>query len=184
MDPNPDRCASPLSRPSVKLCIILSLLFLSYTFISISYVSWPSWMSELVPEGIRGRFFGTRNMLCGLMGMIAMVVFGKLLDTLNGHASGELPLGFGITFISAVFFGLVSLHFLNRVSEAQKSGQLGGSPISVGRLIYLPFGEPNFRSFLAFTFLWSFSIDFASPFSIFIFLDIQDSATDLWLPWG
>ena len=159
----------PLSRASLKLWIILSLLFLSYTFISISYVSWLSWMSELVPEGIRGRFFGTRNMLCGLMGMIAMVVFGKLLDTLNGHAGGGLPLGFGITFVSAVFLGLVSLHFLNRISEPQKGGQLG-SPLSVGRLIYLPFREPNFRRFLSFTFSWSFSVYFASPFFTLYFL--------------
>jgi MFS family permease len=159
----------PLPGASLKLWIILSLLFLSYTFISISYVSWLSWMSELVPEGIRGRFFGTRNMLCGLMGMIAMVVFGKLLDTLNGHARGGLPLGFGITFISAVFLGLAGLHFLNRISEPQKGGQ-SGSALSVGRLIYLPLREPNFRGFLTFTFLWSFSVYFASPFFTLYFL--------------
>jgi len=158
----------PLSRASLKSWIILSLLFLSYTFLSISYVSWLSWMSELVPEGVRGRFFGTRNMLCGLTGMIAMVVFGKFLDTLNTHVFRGLPLGFGITFLSAVFFGIVSLRFLNRISEHQPNRS--AHTISLGSLIYLPFKEDNFRKLLIYALLWGFSVNFASPFFTLYFL--------------
>jgi Na+/melibiose symporter-like transporter len=172
----------PPSGASLKLWIILSLLFLSYTFVSISYVSWLSWMSELVPEGIRGRFFGTRNMLCGAAGMIVLVVFGKLLDTLNGHASGELPLGFGITFISAVSFGMVSLHFLNRIPEPRRASQTAGST-SLGKHVYLPSIEPNCRIFLFFALLWSLSVYFASPFFTLYFLRDLRFTYGFELPW-
>ncbi len=159
----------PIASGSMKLLVILALIFLSYSFISVSYVSWLSWMAELVPEEIRGRFFGTRNMLCGAAGMIAMLGFGKLLDILEGHTYEGLPIGFGITFLSAVLFGMISLHFLSRIAEPANGNRMA-SPISSRMLIYLPFKEGNFRHFLIFTFLWSFSVYVASPFFTLYFL--------------
>jgi hypothetical protein len=110
----------PFSSVSARLLVILGLIFLSYTFASISYVSWLSWMSELVPDEIRGRFFGTRNMVCGAAAMIVMVISGRLLDSIKGHSPLGLPLGFAITFIGAVFSGIVSLHFLNQIRGAEQ----------------------------------------------------------------
>jgi hypothetical protein len=159
----------PIASGSMKLLVILALIFLSHSFVSVSYVSWLSWIAELVPEEIRGRFFSTRNMLCGAAGMIAMVAFGKLLDKLDGHTYGGLPIGFSITFISAVLFGMISLHFVNRISEPKHGSEMA-SPISIRMLVYLPFKERNFRNFLTFTFLWSFSVYVASPFFTLYFL--------------
>jgi MFS family permease len=149
--------------------IILGLIFLSYTFVSISYVSWLSWMSDLVPEDIRGSFFGTRNMICGAAGMIVLVVFGRLLDSLNGYVWGALPVGFGITFISAAFFGIFSLYFLNQISEPD-NGSKFETPHSFVESLSVPFAEPNFRRFLLFTLVWSFSVYLASPFFTLYYL--------------
>jgi len=149
--------------------IILGLIFLSYAFISISYVSWLSWMSDLVPEDIRGTFFGTRNMICGAAGMIVLIIFGRLLDSMNGHVWGALPVGFGITFISAAFFGIFSLYFLNRISEPG-NGSKPETPHSFVESFSIPFAEPNFTRFLLFTFLWSFSVYLASPFFTLYYL--------------
>jgi hypothetical protein len=163
--------AALLPIPSIfnRQLVILSLIFLSYTFASISYVSWLSWMSELVPDGIRGRFFGTRNMLSGAAGMIVMVVFGKLLDSLKGQFSAGLAIGFGATFTSAVFFGIVSLHFLNRISQPEQSSE-AGTHFSFRKHIALPLKERNFRKLLIFACLWGFSVNFASPFFTLYFL--------------
>ncbi len=158
----------PILSTSTKALVILGLIFLSYTFISVSYVSWLSWISDLVPGDMRGRFFGTRNMLCGAAGMVVMVVSGKLLDVLSGQSVRGFPLGFGLTFTVAVIFGMLSLLFLNRISEPQlkpveKSHSLRES-------LGVPLKEPKFRSFLIFAFLWSFSVYFASPFFTLYFL--------------
>ena len=149
--------------------VILGLVFLSYAFATLSYVSWLSWMSDLIPDKIRGSFFGTRNMLCGAAGMIAMLVFGKALDNLNTKSLGALPIGFTITFISAVFFGIVSLHFLKKISEPLQIERKANKD-SFNQLIFLPISEPNFRKFLIFSFLWGFSVHFASPFFTLYFL--------------
>lgn len=147
---------------STKTFIILVLIFLSQAFISISYVSWLSWISDLVPDGKRGSFFGTRNMLCGAAAILVTVVFGKVLDILGGQSYRGFPLGFGLTFTMAVVFGMLSLRFLNRISEPQLE------PVekhhSFRENLAIPLKEPKFRAFLIFSFLWSFSVYFASPF--------------------
>ena len=153
-----------ISRPP----FVLTLIFLSHAFVSISYVSWLSWMSDLVPEGIRGRFFGTRNMLNGAAGMVALLIFGTLLDHLKSRPHWGSSLGFSVIFLSAVSFGILSLRFLNRVSEPLVEGS--GAHPSYGNHLWLPFRQVNFRRFLVFVLLWSFSVYFASPFFTLYFL--------------
>ncbi|MEJ2067032.1 MAG: MFS transporter, partial [Deltaproteobacteria bacterium] len=156
-----------VSRPTASL-LVLGLILISYTFVTISYVSWLSWLSDLVPEGMRGRFFGTRNMLCGAAGMVVMVLFGTLLDLFRGHGGKVLSFGFGMTFTAAVLFGMVSLHFLKRISEPKT--HLADIPRSFRKQLWRTLREGNFRKFLIFALIWSFSVYFASPFFTLYFL--------------
>ncbi len=156
-----------LSSPT-KCLVILGLFFLAHSCISASYISWLSWVSDLVPDDFRGRFFGARNMLCGAAGMLTMIVFGNMLDRLSSHSTAGLSVGFSMTFISAFTFGMLGLRFLNRISEPQMSRSYEGN--SLGKLLSLPFGERNFRSFLLFAVFWGFSVHFASPFFTLYFL--------------
>ncbi len=123
-------------------------------------------MSDLVPYGIRGRFFGTRNMLIAAAGMLVLLIFGGLLDLLKNHFSRRVSLGFSLTFLSAVLFGMVSLRFLNRVSEPRATRFV----TSFRENLWLPLEEINFRRFLIFIFTWSFSVYFASPFFTLYFI--------------
>jgi len=163
----------PMAETSTKHFVILSLIFVSHTFVSVSYVAWLSWTSDLVPDEIRGRFFGTRNMLCGAAGMIVIIVYGNLLDLLKPRPHG-LTFGFAFTFVSAVLFGMLSLRYLNRIPEAQVNPVIDNRHFH--RHLSLPLKEANFRRFLLFAFLWSFSVYFASPFFTLYFLrDLQFS---------
>ena len=42
----------PMGRISINHFVILSLIFVSHVFVSISYVAWLSWTSHLVPDEI------------------------------------------------------------------------------------------------------------------------------------
>lgn len=159
----------PLPFSFERSQVILGLIFFSYTFASVSYVSWLSWISDLIPDKIRGNFFGTRNMLCSAAGMVVMLIFGKMLDGLNTSSFGALPIGFTVTFISAVFFGMGSLLFLKKISEPSQLEREVRKD-SFRKLLSLSMGESNFKKFLIFAFLWSFSVYFASPFFTLYFL--------------
>jgi MFS family permease len=157
----------PVRNVSAKCVGILSLIFLSHAFASVSYVAWLSWTSDLVPEKIRGRFFGTRNMLCGAAGIVAILVFGRLLDDLRSGSHG-LTFGFSITFLSAVAFGMLSLRYLNQIREVPIDTSVDHVPFRKNLRLLLK--DRNFRNFLAFTCLWNFSVYFASPFFTLYFL--------------
>jgi len=158
----------PAPDPEVRIPIVLALVFLHYALGSVSFVSWLSWMSDLVPDRMRGIFFGTRNMIAGAASMVVMVVFGSLLDGLEKLSPAGMPLGFCVTFLSAVLFGWVSVGYLRRVSEPGHVRPQ--APVDLSRHFLQPFRNRNFRRFLGFAFSWGFSVYFASPFFALYFL--------------
>ena len=158
----------PMPFENFRLYIILFLFLISHASASISHLAWLSWMSDLIPDNIRGSFFGARNMLIGAGGMIAMMVFGKILDLSKNHLNNGVPIGLSVTFLFAILFGAASLRFLNKVYELPSV--TSHTPVSFWSNLNLPLKEANFRRFLAFAFCWSFAVYFASPFFTLYFL--------------
>ena len=139
----------PPASSTATIALVLVLIFLSHAFISTSYVAWFSWTSDLVPDRLLGRFFGTRNMLNGLAGMLAIV-------------------GFSLIFVAAVVCGMVSIAFLLRVVDPPKLETR--TPSKRLADFWQPLRSRNFKSFLTYSFLWNFSVYLASPFFALYFL--------------
>jgi sugar phosphate permease len=158
----------PLDSSTVKVALVLVLIFLSHAFISTSYVAWFSWTSDLVPDRLLGRFFGTRNMINGIAGMVTIVGFGYLLDYLTRHAPNGQIRGFSLIFVSAVLCGMVSLGFLQRVADPSRP-ETKDPPARFANFLH-PFRRKNFKSLLTYSILWNFSVYFASPFFTLYFL--------------
>jgi MFS family permease len=158
----------PALSSSAKPLIVLSLLFLSYIFIGISYVSWLSWTSDLVPENIRGSFFGTRNMLNGAAGMLTMLILGYFLDFMKGREDWGLSAAFCVIFLTAVVFGSLSLRFLKCISNVPVIRN--AERASFREHISFPFKDGSFRRFLFFVAGWAFAVHIASPFFTLYFL--------------
>lgn len=158
----------PLGSSTLKIALVLVLIFLAHAFISTSYVAWFSWTSDLVPDRLLGRFFGTRNMINGIAGMATIVGFGYLLDTVTRHASNGQIIGFSLVFSSAVMGGILSLAFLKQVADPTKL-KTQDSPVRLTDFLH-PVHSRNFKSFLRYSILWNFSVYFASPFFTLYFL--------------
>ncbi len=152
----------PFASTYFKNILLLGLIFLSHCFIAVSYVSWLSWTADLVPEGRFGNFFGTRNMLNGIAGMAAVVVFGHLLDFVGRHRPGGFAQGFSVVFIAAVFFGLLSCVFLLRISEPRDGHNHRAGDFRKNLLLTMK--DPNFFRFLGYAFFWNFAVYFGGPF--------------------
>ncbi len=158
----------PVPTHRTKVPIVLFLIFLHYALGSASFVAWLSWMSDLVPDRMRGTFFGTRNMLAGAASMVVMVIFGTTLDRLKTLSSWGLALGFCFTFLTAVLFGIGSVRFLRRVTEPAHARP--AVRIEFRGQLRQPLRDRNFRRFLGFAFFWGFSVYFAAPFFPLYFL--------------
>jgi MFS family permease len=103
---------------SINGAIAPALLILFYTFYLTlgSFISpaWSSWMGDLVPKGERGRFFGMRNRIINVAGLISMLLGAVFLDAFG---KVNLVLAFISLFVAAMAARLISWYFLNKQYE-------------------------------------------------------------------
>jgi MFS family permease len=86
-------------------------------FDSMSNPPWGSMMADLVYEGLRGRFFGNRNRIMGLVSMLFSFAAGGILQLLTGDTN----LAFSIIFAGAIASRLTSCYFLSQMNEPRSS---------------------------------------------------------------
>lgn len=77
-------------------------------------VLWLSWMADLVPEERRGRYFGLRNALLGLVGTLGNLLGGLVADRLPP------PSGYQVVLLLGVAAGLLSVLLLRQQAEPKE----------------------------------------------------------------
>lgn len=157
----PFKIFSPLY--DYRVWVLVVVIAVSSIFGSLSGVAWLAWMSELVPENIRGSYFGRRNMIASACGMIVVLLGGKFLSLWEARFTEANPYGFIILFIIGLGFGMLAILFLGRIPE------LTGRGIDKERtfdfsLFLQPLKDANFLTLIIFVSLWMFAIQIAAPF--------------------
>ena len=100
---------------SYRLWIFLALFTISVSLGIFSYVPWTSWLVDLVPERVRGRFFAQRNLAAGAVGVVLGVGAGSFIDFWNDAALGPAPYAFVVLLAFGVVFGLFAVSIQNRM---------------------------------------------------------------------
>ena len=129
---------------SAGTVLFLSLYTLAAVTGSLCFPIWFDLIAKLTPVELRGRLFAARNLLGGVLGILAGVVVEVVL------AEIEYPVSYGVLFIIAFLFMGVSFWALTRLREETPSAV----PEEINILAYyrnLPRilkGQKNFRNFL------------------------------------
>jgi MFS family permease len=148
-----------LLRMKVGLPLFFATVILSSLIMTVAGTVWQSWISDLVPEERRGRFFGLRNAIHGVIGVCTAYAAGRGMDGLKAH--GLESVGYGLAFGLAALFGLVSTLLLFKQPEPE----LGPRPaLSLRRTFVGPLKEPQFRRLILFLAVWFVTGTLASPF--------------------
>lgn len=77
---------------------------------------WTSWVGDLIPEKIRGRFFSRRQFATSSTVFASFILAGLILSYAKESFATEYT-GFAIIFIIAVFARILSLYFLGKQYE-------------------------------------------------------------------
>jgi MFS family permease len=150
-----------LLRMRFGLPLFFATVAVSSLIMTIAGTVWQSWISDLVPEERRGRFFGLRNAIHGILGVTAAWGAGRGMDWLK--AQGQEPLGYALAFGLAVVFGLVSTLLLFRQPEPELAPR---PPLSLRQTFLGPLKETQFRRLIVFLAVWFVTGTLASPFYI------------------
>ncbi len=149
---------------SLLLMLLIGFIIIHHIIGSLAGVAWLSWISNLVPPIIRGRFFGLRNSLLGIITILATIIGGYFLDwyKLNYPCYSE-SYSFLIIFSIAIIAGMISLTLLSRQPDMEEPAT---KTISIKSIFSQPLKHVPFKRMLRFGTIWSFAVNFASPFYI------------------
>lgn len=79
---------------------------------------WSSWMGDLIPDSIRGSYFGRRQTLMEIASFSSMLVGGYLIESFSHseifHDEHDVYLGFAAVFTLALIARMISCFFLTK----------------------------------------------------------------------
>ena len=117
-----------------------------------------SWISDLVDVKTRGSFFGKRIKIYGFVALGSTFAAGFILN----HMKKIDPFyGFALLFGMAFIFRMLGWLFIRKVHEPPLGSE--GRPFTIFQFIG-HIKHSNFARFVVFVSLFSFSVNFASPF--------------------
>jgi MFS family permease len=159
-------CALPFLNLSIHVqqTVLVTVALLAALLGVLGNNAWVSWMADLVPAGIRGRYFGRRSAGCTLGGALASAAAGLVLDRAHGHGWG----GHGLALLQALACasGALSTLLMSRQHAGLTSAP---SHESVWRRALQPLCDRSVRGFLAYILTWNAAIGIAgSYFSLFM----------------
>lgn len=154
--------------------LTLLIIFASNLLGAFGSASWLSWMAKLVPEKLRGRYFGIRNSAANLVALIGVPLISLIISTWPG---GMLQ-GYSLLLFVAVIAGLVSLccqFFMADVNpkaeiiSANQSLEEKDRQSLITSLRSLV--SHNFFRFILYFGFWAFAVNVGNPFFNLYLLD-------------
>ena len=121
--------------------------------------AWTSWMGDLVPGRVRGRYFGRRTALCALAATVASLAAGAALDAGRNH--GEAGMALCALTLIACAAGAATTALLARQHEPPLATPPQAAPL--GETL-APLRDQRARSLLAFQIAWNAAGGIAAAF--------------------
>ncbi|MEW5986081.1 MAG: MFS transporter [Chloroflexota bacterium] len=151
-----------VSRPEWAILAIIALNGLRAFLANLGNPAWTAIVADLVPELMRGRYFGSRNMAMGVAALAVAPLAGRLIALLNGQG-GRPVLGYQAAFFLAFAFGLVATASYQRMPEPQAAVKTVTTTAKGGWRQALGL-QPAFVGLVISAFIWNLSLQVAAPF--------------------
>jgi len=141
-----------------RLALLLALLFCFNLSRGISSCAWLPWITQLVPEALRGKYLARD---AAVQNLASFVTFLIAAATLSGESR---PWQFAVLFAFSAAMGAVSLSFLKRIPDVLVPTEPRQSTLSVPWLAMA--GHPPFKKLLLAVLAWSVAYGGVSTFTV------------------
>jgi MFS family permease len=150
----------------IAIAILVMSVAIRYSIGALSGCAWNSWMRDLVPKVILGKFFSKRLFFTTTISALVGISAGFFLDWW-GHENPEHPAyAYSLLYFSGFIAGMVSSTLILSIPHPHMQAPEAASYHNKFTLRYLkePFENLNFRKMIFFLMSWNFAINLAAPF--------------------
>jgi MFS family permease len=160
----------PVLSPGLPGLLLLLIGVTSHAvFNAISVAAWNSWMRDLIPQEILGRFFSKRLAVQSLVGIVTTLSAGILIDQWLQKDPTTLD-PYSVVFFVGMMAGLIGVYFIYTIPEPRMIIEtLDQSFLDT---IRRPFQNDAFRRLMMFSASWSFAVTLAGPFFTVYLLEV------------
>ena len=157
------------SAANEAVMLLLVLLFIMHAGGAVGGPAWVSWMADVVPDRVRGKYFSRRRQW-GLVSAIPTALFaGWLLDQRGAAGDTTAALRWcAILFMCAAVFGLADIHLFRYLADVPKQPQRGPGLL---KALAEPVRNRQFLLFAAFVGTLTFAVAFMQQFTTLYLLD-------------
>jgi MFS family permease len=165
---------------SAAVIAFMGLILLMYSSGAAGGPAWLSWMADIVPDRLRGKYFARRRQWGILSAIPTALLVGWLLDRFagSGNPSAELRVC-SLIFICASLFGFVDIHLFHRVPNVPMQPRAHAPML---KLLARPLRDKQFLLFGGFVATLTFAVSFMGQFVTFYLMDrVQVTGTGIQL---
>ncbi len=145
----------------LKVYYLLLFLCMYWLFETTALPAWSSWMGDIVDEKERGRYFGRRSQISGLVSFVSFVAGGYLLQRFSGDETTQY-VGFAIIFLLAMLSRFMSFFYLAKMYEPRYE------PVDGSHFSFVDFLKQarfrNYGTFVIYLCFMNFAVFLSAPF--------------------
>lgn len=146
------------SPPVRQVLMILTLLAANACAV-VAGNAWLGWMADLVPKGIRGAYYGRRNLYLGITSLLAILIGSQVLNASDYW--GDRRIGYVVCFGAAVVAALFSSWFLSRQYEPPRES---AADLQWRKLLAEPLQNGQLMRYVRFFVVWMFFLGLSDAF--------------------
>lgn len=143
-----------------RLLLLSVMYFVAYLAISFSNPASSGLVIDLVPESIRGRYFGRRESFLLAFGTIVALVLGRVMDTFK--SGGDEYGGFVVMFTVILLFSFANFFFWSNIKEPRVRGNKAS--YSLKQIITIPLKNSGFKKIIIFFVIYNIGLQIGGPF--------------------
>ncbi len=155
--------------PEVKRGVLLACAALHHGTGILCNNAWVTWMGDLVPRRLRGRYFGRRTAISTLAGALATLTAGTFLD--GARTSDRTGPGLAALALAACVLGALSTGLMALKHDPARGPAIQGFRFA---RVLQPLKDGAARRLLAYGAVWNAALGLSGPFfTLYLLEDVR-----------
>lgn len=151
---------------NIAIALVVIGMTMRYCVGALSICCWNSWMRDLVPSRLLGRFFSRRLFYVQGTALLLTLSAGFFIDWWQKHLPTQVAYSYSILYLLGFLAGMLSTTMILTIPHPPMPSPETKAYGASFRWSYLktPFRNRNFRKLMLFLVSWNFAANLAAPF--------------------